>query len=148
MRGVGMEGLFRLSGSQDEVLKLKDDFDARAFPALKRADDHALTGVFKLALRKMHNPLIPFAHYQTFIASAQHEAKSDHTALLKTLLPKLPVANQNGLQYLLAFLYRVCVAPPCAALLCCAVLCPTVGRAEPWCGARVCRCRRSTTRIR
>ncbi len=108
-RGLGMEGLFRLSGSQDEVLKLKDDFDKRnGIPSLKKTDDHALTGVFKLCLRKMYQPLIPFARYDEWIHTAeQFEAKSDHAAALKNLVPKLPVSNQGGLQYLMAFLNRV-----------------------------------------
>ena len=71
-KGTDVVGIYRLSGNSDEIKKIKimieDSPDL--FPDFNHAllaDVNNVTGLFKLFLRQLPNPLIPFSDYNKFI---------------------------------------------------------------------------------
>lgn len=67
-RGLDIHGLFRVSGGKEEVANLKLSYDMGQYPKLSEyKDDHALSGLLKLSLRSMSEPLLTFDRYQDLV---------------------------------------------------------------------------------
>eukprot|EP00835_Amoeboradix_gromovi_P005436 NODE_509_length_7455_cov_0.403208.p1 type:complete len:695 gc:universal NODE_509_length_7455_cov_0.403208:2836-4920(+) len=71
-RGKDVVGIYRLSGNSDEIKKIRqliednpDTFPESSNPLL--SDVNNITGLFKLFLRQLPNPLIPYSDYNKFI---------------------------------------------------------------------------------
>lgn len=60
MSGFDHEGIFRVSGSQREVEKMKNNFDLYGDTRLEEVDDiMAVAGLLKLFLREMSDSTVP-----------------------------------------------------------------------------------------
>lgn len=59
-----VEGLFRLSGSQNDIDRYQAEYDkGHAVDLSKELDPHCVAGIFKLYLRVMPEPLLTFDRY-------------------------------------------------------------------------------------
>ncbi|RMB91481.1 hypothetical protein DUI87_32060 [Hirundo rustica rustica] len=108
--GVGEEGIFRLPGQDNLVRQLRDAFDAGERPSFDRDTDvHTVASLFKLYLRELPEPVVPWLQYEDFLLCGQaleaDEAKG-HQELLKQL-SLLPRDNYNLLSYICRFLYEI-----------------------------------------
>ncbi|NXQ81049.1 RHG25 protein, partial [Nyctibius grandis] len=108
--GLNEEGIFRLPGQDNLVKQLRDAFDAGERPSFDRDTDvHTVASLFKLYLRELPEPAVPWMQYEDFLLCGQaldaDEGKG-HQDLLKQL-SLLPRDNYNLLSYICRFLYEI-----------------------------------------
>ncbi|NWT57962.1 RHG25 protein, partial [Erythrocercus mccallii] len=108
--GVGEEGIFRLPGQDNLVRQLRDAFDSGERPSFHRDTDvHTVASLFKLYLRELPEPVVPWLQYEDFLLCGQAleaDETKGHQELLKQL-SLLPRDNYNLLSYICRFLYEI-----------------------------------------
>ncbi|XP_029459898.1 rho GTPase-activating protein 25 isoform X2 [Rhinatrema bivittatum] len=109
-QGMNEEGVFRLPGQDNLVKQLREAFDAGERPSFDRDTDvHTVASLFKLYLRELPEPVIPWAQYEDFLLSAQlmsvDEVKG-HQALMNQVV-LLPRDNYNLLSFICRFLHEI-----------------------------------------
>ncbi|NXS91215.1 RHG25 protein, partial [Jacana jacana] len=108
--GVSEEGIFRLPGQDNLVKQLRDAFDAGERPSFDRDTDvHTVASLFKLYLRELPEPAVPWMQYEDFLLCGQAldaDEKKGHQELLKQL-SLLPRDNYNLLSYICRFLHEI-----------------------------------------
>ncbi|XP_031558625.1 rho GTPase-activating protein 44-like [Actinia tenebrosa] len=103
------QGLFRLAGSASKIRKLKAEFDAGLVDLAEYSIDlHAITGVVKLYLRELPEPLMTFKLYDEWIQAASIQENGAKLQAYWTLVEKLPKPNKDNLRYLICFLAKLC----------------------------------------
>ena len=96
-----VEGMFRLSGDKNVIDRMKAEFDAGRVPQLlPTTNPHDVSGVFKMWLRELPEPLLTFDGYPHFLYH-----RNDANAL-RGLIGKLPAANRTILVRIVAFLVK------------------------------------------
>ncbi|XP_025970790.1 GEM-interacting protein isoform X2 [Dromaius novaehollandiae] len=119
-RALGVQGIYRISGSKARVEKLCQAFEnGRSLVELSEHSPHDITGVLKHFLKELSGPVLVYQLYDNLIALAKDLQKpseekrdcagfpSDPIQCMKDLLSKLPGTNYNTLRHLIAHLYRV-----------------------------------------
>ncbi|NXD17891.1 GMIP protein, partial [Nothocercus nigrocapillus] len=119
-RALGVQGIYRISGSKARVEKLCQAFEnGRNLVDLSEHSPHDITGVLKHFLKELSGPVLLYQLYDDLIALAKDlqkpsEEKRDLAGFpldpiqgMKDLLSKLPGSNYNTLRHLIAHLYRV-----------------------------------------
>ncbi|NXY78519.1 GMIP protein, partial [Glareola pratincola] len=119
-RALGVQGIYRISGSKARVEKLCQAFEnGRSLVELSEHSPHDITGVLKHFLKELSAPVLLPQLYNDLIALAKDLQKpgeekldrgsfpSDPVQSMKDLLSKLPGSNYNTLRHLIAHLYRV-----------------------------------------
>ncbi|NWI55913.1 RHG25 protein, partial [Calyptomena viridis] len=108
--GLSEEGIFRLPGQDNLVKELRDAFDAGERPSFGRDTDvHTVASLFKLYLRELPEPVVPWAQYEQFLLCGQAldaDETKGHQDLLKQLC-LLPRDNYNLLSYICRFLHEI-----------------------------------------
>ncbi|XP_064493951.1 rho GTPase-activating protein 25 [Pseudopipra pipra] len=108
--GLSEEGIFRLPGQDNLVKQLRDAFDAGERPSFDRDTDvHTVASLFKLYLRELPEPVVPWAQYEDFLLCGQAldaDETKGHQELLKQL-SLLPRDNYNLLSYICRFLHEI-----------------------------------------
>ncbi|KAL7667313.1 Uncharacterized protein ABC855_g977 [[Candida] zeylanoides] len=112
-RGLDMEGIYRISGGNSAIVAIETAFsglpphaDDRAMQRLSETmagDINAVTSALKRYLRKLPDPIIPYALYDDFIRVSQSNAPGKVEKRLKELrgvVQRLPAANRAALQAL------------------------------------------------
>jgi hypothetical protein len=97
---MDQDGIFRLSGNSKDVEQLKQEFNSGVDVKLAGRDCHVVTGVVKLFLRELPDPLCTFALYNNFLTIGK-ENPANRVNPLIALVQKLPEINRNTLKYLL-----------------------------------------------
>jgi WAS/WASL-interacting protein len=96
-----VEGLFRLSGDKAFIDRWKAEFDQDRVPDMPpTTNPHNVSGIFKLWLRELPEPLLTFDGYAHFL----YHRRDPHA--LRDLLTKLPSANLAVLVYMFRFLVK------------------------------------------
>ncbi|KFW11482.1 Rho GTPase-activating protein 25, partial [Eurypyga helias] len=108
--GMSEEGIFRLPGQDNLVKQLRDAFDAGERPSFDRDTDvHTVASLFKLYLRELPEPVVPWMQYEDFLLCGQAldvDEEKGHQELLKQL-SLLPRDNYNLLSYICRFLHEI-----------------------------------------
>ncbi|NXA12462.1 RHG25 protein, partial [Sapayoa aenigma] len=108
--GMSEEGIFRLPGQDNLVRQLRDAFDAGERPSFGRDTDvHTVASLFKLYLRELPEPVVPWVQYEDFLLCGQAldaDETKGHQELLKQL-SLLPRDNYNLLSYICRFLHEI-----------------------------------------
>ncbi|NXW81970.1 RHG25 protein, partial [Alopecoenas beccarii] len=108
--GLSEEGIFRLPGQDNLVKQLRDAFDAGERPSFDRDTDvHTVASLFKLYLRELPEPVVPWTQYEDFLLCGQAleaDERKGHQELLKQL-SLLPRDNYNLLSYICRFLHEI-----------------------------------------
>ncbi|XP_010082395.1 PREDICTED: rho GTPase-activating protein 25, partial [Pterocles gutturalis] len=108
--GMSEEGIFRLPGQDNLVKQLRDAFDAGERPSFDRDTDvHTVASLFKLYLRELPEPVVPWMQYEDFLLCGQAldaDESKGHQQLLKQL-SLLPRDNHNLLSYICRFLHEI-----------------------------------------
>ncbi|KAF1655219.1 Rho GTPase-activating protein 25, partial [Aptenodytes patagonicus] len=108
--GMSEEGIFRLPGQDNLVKQLRDAFDAGERPSFDRDTDvHTVASLFKLYLRELPEPVVPWMQYEDFLLCGQAldtDERKGHQELLKQL-SFLPRDNYNLLSYICRFLHEI-----------------------------------------
>ncbi|XP_014680656.1 PREDICTED: beta-chimaerin-like isoform X2 [Priapulus caudatus] len=109
-RGLDAEGLFRVSGFNDDIEAIKASFDKDGENTdISRdayEDTNTVCGVLKLFFRLLPIPIITFDTYDTFIQAAK-ESEDLQLEGIKDGISKLPPAHYQTLKNLIQHLYRV-----------------------------------------
>ncbi|NXD71978.1 GMIP protein, partial [Eolophus roseicapillus] len=119
-RALGVQGIYRISGSKARVEKLCQAFEnGRSLVELSEHSPHDITGVLKHFLKELSAPVLLSQLYDELMVLAKDlqqpmEERQDWAAFpskpiqsMKELLSKLPGSNYNTLRHLIAHLYRV-----------------------------------------
>lgn len=107
-KSLDTEGIFRLSGSQTQIDKLKAEFNAGVQVDLRSiADPHTVTGLLKLYFRELPEPLMTYDLYESFVTAQQERDPNKRVRYLRQLISCLPKVNRATLKVLIEFLGRV-----------------------------------------
>ena len=67
LAGIREVGIFRLPGQASRIQALKDLYDSGAQEDFSSTEDvHSVASLFKLYLRELPEPVVPFAFYESF----------------------------------------------------------------------------------
>ncbi|XP_059497066.1 rho GTPase-activating protein 25-like isoform X2 [Stegostoma tigrinum] len=108
--GLNEEGIFRLPGQDNQVKELRDAFDSGERPTFDRNTDvHTVASLFKLYLRELPEPVVPWSQYEDFLACSQLMNSDEEQGQQEVMkqISFLPQANYNLLSYICRFLYEV-----------------------------------------
>lgn len=115
MYGLGVEGIYRQSGSMNHIQKLKSMFDADSQnPALDFRnpesfyhDVNSVTGLLKQFFRDLPDPILTMEHYNSLIHAAKHDDDVVRRDSLHAIINSLPDPNYATLRAITLHLYRV-----------------------------------------
>ncbi|XP_053151083.1 rho GTPase-activating protein 9 isoform X2 [Hemicordylus capensis] len=128
IRGLDVDGIYRVSGNLAIIQKLRFVVDREravtsdgryVFPEQRCQEEkvrlsdpqwddvHVLTGALKLFFRELPEPLVPYSHFDEFIASAKLSDPKEKVSKLAGLIESLPQPNRDTLCYLLEHLRKV-----------------------------------------
>lgn len=113
--GLGVEGIYRQSGSLQHVQKLKAMFDhdssnkALDFrnPENFYHDVNSVTGLLKQFFRDLPDPLLTHEHHDSFIQAAKENDDTMRRDSLHAIINNLPDPNYATLRAISLHLYRV-----------------------------------------
>ncbi|XP_077595792.1 rho GTPase-activating protein 15 [Stigmatopora nigra] len=108
-RGLGIDGLYRVSGNLAVIQKLrfKADRDELDLDDAQWSDAHVLTGALKLFFRELPEPLFPYSHFHSFIAAIRIPDYNEKFDSINELIKSLPVPNHDTMSLLFGHLRRV-----------------------------------------
>lgn len=107
-KAMEVEGIFRLSGSQVQIDRYRDEFNSGVMVDLSNEiDAHTVSGLLKLYFREMPEPLLTYSLYDSFIAAQNEKDSAKRVRYVRHLIKSLPEGNRETLKYLMAFLRRV-----------------------------------------
>jgi hypothetical protein len=113
--GLNLEGIYRQSGSQAHIQKLKGMFDAdSSSPALDFRnpenffhDVNSVTGLLKQFFRDLPDPLLTSEHHDSLIAAAKRDDDIVRRDSLHAIINSLPDPHYATLRALTLHLYRI-----------------------------------------
>ncbi|KYK59894.1 RhoGAP domain containing protein [Drechmeria coniospora] len=113
--GLGLEGIYRQSGSLTHINKLKAMFDADSSnasldfrnPENFFHDVNSVTGLLKQFFRDLPDPILTMEHHDALIAAAKKEDDIVRRDSLHAIINALPDPNYATLRALTLHLYRV-----------------------------------------
>ncbi|XP_050301687.1 active breakpoint cluster region-related protein-like [Anthonomus grandis grandis] len=111
-RGMLEVGIYRVSGSQGDITKLKKSFETNSYEAeqlLKEVDIHSVTGILKLYLRELPEALFTDQLYPELLESFNQSNSNlkRRIELLNICFEKLPAPNKDTIKFILDHLMRV-----------------------------------------
>ncbi|KAL6060709.1 Rho GTPase-activating protein 29 [Balamuthia mandrillaris] len=112
-RGMGSEGIFRISAPLSQLVVLKDDFNrqltTREKVDLERVDNpDIVSSCLKLFLRELPSPLLTFELGTLFCqAMDEKQGEAEKIQQVSSLIEQLPEVNQNILYACLSLLFMV-----------------------------------------
>ena len=62
-----IEGIFRLCGNQDTILKLKSELESKTIPNFEKYDVHTLAGTLKLYIKEHKDQIVPVQYDRMFV---------------------------------------------------------------------------------
>lgn len=111
--GLNTVGVYRLSGSNSAIQKLRTSFDRDASQVVLTEDSNvqdtlnSVTGVLKLYFRELPDSLFTQELYTEFIEASKTEDDRKRLVEIHELVNRLPDPNYLTLRYLVAHLDRV-----------------------------------------
>jgi len=99
-----LEGVFRISGSSKEIHTFKDTLDKGDDIDLTGINPHSVSGLLKLFLRELPDPLLTFALYQDWIDVIIKYDGEGRIKRIIEIVAKLPMTNKLLLTELLRLL--------------------------------------------
>ncbi|ORX50194.1 RhoGAP-domain-containing protein [Hesseltinella vesiculosa] len=110
--GLNVVGIYRLSGTNSQIQKLKGAFDRDCNAVNLNSEEYLsdinnITSVLKLWFRELPEPLFPSASYQQFLDAAQIEDDIKRVLGLHAVINDLPDAHYATLKYLMSHLDKI-----------------------------------------
>ncbi|SGY38056.1 BQ5605_C003g01950 [Microbotryum silenes-dioicae] len=108
-RGLLEVGIYRISGENRVIQQIRQSLDRGGDPAslLSKTDVHNVSGLLKLFLREMPEPLIPCDLYEPFIIANAIEDYDERLYAIRDLVWRLPQPNFHLLRRLSEHLDKV-----------------------------------------
>eukprot|EP00002_Diphylleia_rotans_P003045 TRINITY_DN1202_c0_g3_i1.p1 TRINITY_DN1202_c0_g3~~TRINITY_DN1202_c0_g3_i1.p1 ORF type:complete len:583 (-),score=131.87 TRINITY_DN1202_c0_g3_i1:296-2044(-) len=110
IHGIQSEGLFRQSGSQEQLLKLRELFEKNTASSIELSEfenAHDVASLLKAYLRELPNPLMTFELYSSFLECSDILNHSERIKRLRSTIKLLPKVNRKVLEHLLTFLKTI-----------------------------------------
>ncbi|KAI6249858.1 putative Rho-type GTPase-activating protein 2 [Erysiphe necator] len=105
------EGIFRLSGSNLVIKRLRERFNSEGDINLLLDDQyydiHAVASLLKLYLRELPSTILTRQLHAEFLAVNDLSDPNERISALKKLVGRLPSENQALLKYLISFLIKI-----------------------------------------
>jgi WD40 repeat protein len=96
-KGLGVEGIFRLSGAKGEVDNLRASYDHELdVDIFAIRDPNVVASMLKLYLRELPEPLLPIKDYDNYIAAVQLKSEEETVARLVELVESGVSANDRA----------------------------------------------------
>ncbi|KAG0169217.1 hypothetical protein DFQ30_003852 [Apophysomyces sp. BC1015] len=110
--GLNTAGIYRVSGTNTQIQKLKSAFDRDCRNVNIHAEENIsdinnITGLLKLWFRELPDPLFPTSMYKHFLNAAKIEDDRMRVLGLHTVINDLPDANYASLKYFMCHLDKV-----------------------------------------
>uniref|UniRef100_A0A8C9WL66 Rho GTPase activating protein 12 n=1 Tax=Scleropages formosus TaxID=113540 RepID=A0A8C9WL66_SCLFO len=108
--GLGVDGLYRVSGNLAVVQKLRFavNHDEKVnLEDSKWEDIHVTTGALKMFFRELPEPLFTYSHFGDFVNAIKCPDYKQRVHLIRDLLKQLPRPNQDTMQALFMHLRKV-----------------------------------------
>uniref|UniRef100_A0A0N4ZHK9 F-BAR domain-containing protein n=1 Tax=Parastrongyloides trichosuri TaxID=131310 RepID=A0A0N4ZHK9_PARTI len=108
---LDMQGIFRISATNGDILALRDEFEKGNNPlksGIKSSDIHAICGILKLYLRELREPMIPFSMFDYCVESWKTNNMDQFLECIKKIFFDLPQPVWLTLRYLFAFFDHIC----------------------------------------
>lgn len=103
-----VDGIYRLSGINSNIQKLRHAFDEDRVPNLADEtylqDIHSISSLLKMYFRELPNPLLTYQLYDKFAKAVQDE---DKLHLIHDVVQQLPPPHYRTTEYLIRHLARV-----------------------------------------
>jgi hypothetical protein len=133
-RGLGIQGVFRVSPPKSQLDDTKKKIDSAQDIDWTQLDEHVCTGTIKLFLRELPQPLLTFELYTKFVTAADAEDDAAKVKAIKQVVGELPKSNLALLKRLLALMVLIernkdvnkMTASNLAVVLCPSILYPEV----------------------
>uniref|UniRef100_A0A0R3RVF3 Chimerin 2 n=1 Tax=Elaeophora elaphi TaxID=1147741 RepID=A0A0R3RVF3_9BILA len=108
-RGLRAEGIYRVSGSHEQMERLRRQFDTLHKVDLSIVEDiHTVAGLLKLYLRLLPQQLVPFSVYRSLLtAYTNNRAFHERSKMCRKALKELNEANGRTLLAILMHMQRV-----------------------------------------
>ncbi|XP_009882148.1 PREDICTED: rho GTPase-activating protein 27-like [Charadrius vociferus] len=109
-RGLDIDGLYRVSGNLATIQKLRYKVEHDEHLDLddgRWEDIHVVTGALKLFFRELPEPLVPFSHFDKFIAAIKMQDPTRKGRCVRDLVFSLPPAHHDTMKVLFRHLSRV-----------------------------------------
>ncbi|TIC53455.1 hypothetical protein E3Q04_03187, partial [Wallemia mellicola] len=110
-RGLFETGIYRLSGAISAISNLKDAFDSDASAVNLSEGDardvHSVSGILKLYLRELPEPVVPYAMYPSFIQAVLIPEYEERLYAIRELVWNLPRTHFTLLRRLSEHLEKV-----------------------------------------
>ncbi|XP_069733022.1 rho GTPase-activating protein 27 isoform X2 [Phaenicophaeus curvirostris] len=109
-RGLDIDGLYRISGNLATIQKLRYKVEHDEHLDLddgRWEDIHVVTGALKLFFRELLEPLVPFSHFDKFIAAIKMQDPTRRGRCIRDLVFSLPPAHHDTMKVLFRHLCRV-----------------------------------------
>ncbi|EFA85026.1 RhoGAP domain-containing protein [Heterostelium album PN500] len=104
VHSLDVEGLFRISSSQADLVARKVSVDKGELQFSKDDNPHLVTGLLKIFLRELPEPICTADLYDLFLASSDQITKCQSFDMIKKTLSMLPPNNKQLFQHLCHFL--------------------------------------------
>lgn len=105
--GMDQEGLFRLSGGKAEIESMRTSIDRGGDVNFAHVyDSHSVSGLVKMFLRDLPEPLLTYEAYPSFIAVPKRPAETQISDL-HNIVSQLPAENLCSIIPLFRFLHNV-----------------------------------------
>eukprot|EP00472_Partenskyella_glossopodia_P014273 CAMPEP_0197540854 /NCGR_PEP_ID=MMETSP1318-20131121/66830_1 /TAXON_ID=552666 /ORGANISM="Partenskyella glossopodia, Strain RCC365" /LENGTH=643 /DNA_ID=CAMNT_0043099961 /DNA_START=109 /DNA_END=2037 /DNA_ORIENTATION=- len=98
-------GLFRIPGNNTNIIKLKQQYDYGGPVNLKEETANDISGLLKLYLRDMPEPLFPFQTYDTFLKAYESTQGGGDGADVLRVVERMPGSRRRLMKYLFEFLH-------------------------------------------
>uniref|UniRef100_A0A9J7XBR4 Rho GTPase activating protein 12a n=2 Tax=Cyprinus carpio TaxID=7962 RepID=A0A9J7XBR4_CYPCA len=110
IKGLGVDGLYRVSGNLAIIQKLRFavNHDEKVdLEDSKWEDIHVTTGALKMFFRELPEPLFPYAFFNNFISAIKMPDYRQKVQAVKDLMKQLPRPNHDTIQALFKHLKKV-----------------------------------------
>uniref|UniRef100_A0A8C4Q9G5 Rho GTPase activating protein 5 n=1 Tax=Eptatretus burgeri TaxID=7764 RepID=A0A8C4Q9G5_EPTBU len=111
MKGLDLEGLYRVSGSKADQNLLQEHFEKDNYFSFDsmHVTVHTIAGCMKAFFNALPEPLLPFSVHKLLAdVVVGSSLESEILMGLEKVLAKLPKVNYDVFKYLITHLYRVC----------------------------------------
>jgi len=111
-RGLHSEGLYRVPGNHDDILRLKNEFDQEDSTGYdvrlsEISDINTVCGVLKMYLRELPNPILPYQLYSRFINAAKLPMKDGKMKAVKDSIGLMPRPHYETFKVIVGHLGKV-----------------------------------------
>ncbi|XP_063076802.1 rho GTPase-activating protein 27 isoform X2 [Engraulis encrasicolus] len=107
-RGLGIDGLYRVSGNLATIQKLRFKADHEDIDFEEgHWDIHVITGALKLFFRELQEPLFPYSHFNNFVAGIKIADYHEKVSYMSELVRSLPAENHDTMETLFRHLRNV-----------------------------------------